>query len=120
MKRYKPKMFIKDPDTEEISMFENYNLTHPYHIQLTMTKDLNGEWVKWEDVEKLLGKLGHEASTASLHYRLNELEEKVTALYKSIKPPNQIHSSEHYPCGCKLSDAWMIDGKMQCKCGLRR
>ena len=58
MKRYKPKMFIENPVTKEISTFEDYRCKHPYlgedHIRVTMSEDGDGEWVKWEDVEKML------------------------------------------------------------------
>ena len=54
MKRYKPKMFIENPVTKEISLFDDYKARNPFlgvkHLQVTMTEDPNGEWVKWKDV----------------------------------------------------------------------
>ena len=56
MKRYKPKMFIENPVTKEVSIFEDYRCKHPYlgedHIRVTMSEDPQGEWVKWEDHKK--------------------------------------------------------------------
>jgi len=38
-----------------------------------MKEDIEGEWVKWEDVVELLGKLGHEASVVGFHERLKKI-----------------------------------------------
>ena len=60
MKRYKPKMFIENPVTKKVSIFEDYRCKHPYlgedHIRVTMSEDPQGEWVKWEDIRSLVAK----------------------------------------------------------------
>jgi len=53
-------------------------------VENKMTEDPQGEWVKWEDVEELLGKLGHEASTAGFHSRIKLLEEREDLTRKAL------------------------------------
>ena len=58
MKRYKPKMFRKNPVTKEIITFEDYRVHNSHgkdHIGVMMKENIDGGWVKWADVENILG-----------------------------------------------------------------
>ena len=39
-----------------------------------MVKNKSGPWVRFEHVEQLLGKLGHDVGVTGFHYRIYKLE----------------------------------------------